>query len=89
MEECSPFVATPLSTPIGETFFTDYSVHELPDLSDDLCPETSTSSCDVSSQHLNERQAMVVNTALVARIESLEEEKRALHRKLEAQIFLP
>ena len=58
--------------------FSDYNVHELPDLSEESCLESCTSSGDVSSQHLNDRQAMVVNTALVARIESLEKEKQAL-----------
>ena len=60
----------------------DYSVHELPD-SEESCMEQSLSGDDASrQQQLNDRQTMVVNTALVARIESLEAENRSLHLKL-------
>ena len=80
--EYSPFGAKPHSTPIGEVLLSDYSVHELPD-SEESCMEQSLSGDDASrQQQLNDRQTMVVNTALVARIESLEAENWSLHLKL-------
>lgn len=78
-DEYSPFEATPHSTPIGEVLLSDYSVHELPGSEESM--EQSVSG-DGRQQQLNDRQTMVVNTALVARIESLEAENRSLRMKL-------
>ena len=80
--EYDPFSATPLSAPIGEALFSDYSVHELADVSGESCPEScSVSSRDIDNQQQNETQ-VIVSTALVACIESLEAENQALQRKL-------
>ena len=82
VEDYNPLGRTPLSTPIGEALLSDYSVHELPDSGESFDVDTSLSCGEVSTQQQTERQAMVVNTALVARIESLEAENRTLKLKL-------
>ena len=79
--ESSDLIAgTRLTTPIGEVYFSDYGVHELP--SEESCLDISSgSNIDKGGEQSSEAQ-VVVNTALVARIEALEAETRNLHSKL-------
>ena len=69
-----------LTASAGEAYFSDYSVHELP--SEESCLDVSGgSSFDKTGEHSSETQ-VVVNTALVARIEALETEAHSLCTKL-------
>ena len=78
--ESSDLVGTRLTSPIGEVYFPDYGVHELP--SDESCLDLSSgSNLDKGGEQPSEAQ-VVVNTALVACIEALEAEARSLHSKL-------
>ncbi len=72
--------STALSTPIGEVLLSDYSVHELPS----ECSEESTlDTSGISGSYANESSTnVIVHTALVARIEALEIENKALHRQV-------
>ena len=72
--------AGPLSTSIGEPLFSDYTVHELPDESSDSAPSSSLQLTEYNTQNSNVN--VVVNTALVARIESLEAERNILQSQL-------
>lgn len=82
MKDYNLFGKTPLSPPIGEALLSDDSVHELADSGVSCDVDTSLFCGEVSNQQQSEQQAMVVNTALVARIESLEAENRVLKLKL-------
>ena len=69
-----------LTASAGEAYFSDYSVHELP--SEESCLDVSGGSTfDKTGEHSSETQ-VVVNTALVARIEALETEAHSLCTKL-------
>ena len=68
--------AMPLSTQVGEPLMSDYSVHELPDESGDSAPSSSFEMTDHTPQESDVN--VIVNTALVARIEHLEAEKSRL-----------
>lgn len=81
-DDYDPIAATKLSTPIGEPLLSDYSVHELPSVSDESCPNSLSMSLD---NMLPNETEVIVNTALVARIEALEAENKALHHKLSSQ----
>ena len=65
-----------LTAPVGEQLETNYQVHELPSESDAMsdCPSSSIQSLEVPSKNTE----VLVNTALLARIESLEAENRHL-----------
>ena len=79
-ESSDLIVGTRLTTPIGEVYFSDYAVHELP--SDESCLDVSSgSNLDKGDEQPSEAQ-VVVNTALVARIEALEAEAHTLRSKL-------
>jgi hypothetical protein len=79
-ESSDLIVGTRLTTPIGEVYFSDYGVHELP--SDESCLDVSSgSNLDKGGEQPSEAQ-VVVNTALIARIEALEVEARSLRSKL-------
>lgn len=73
-------MATRLMTPVGKACFSDYSVHELP--SEESCLDVSSgSNLEKGGEQLCETQ-VVVNSALVARIEALEAEACSLRSKL-------
>ena len=82
-EEYNPFPVTPLSATMSEPLLSNYSAHELPDVSGESFSETfDVSSHDVDTQQQQKTETQVlVNTALVARIESLEAEIRLLNKK--------
>ena len=69
-----------LSASIGETFFSDsdYSVHELPD---NISSKGSEGAIMSTAAQLDETQVLV-NTALISRIEMLEAQNSALHKKV-------
>ena len=69
-----------LTTPIEDACFSDYTVHELP--SEESCLDMSSGSNLDKGGKLSTEAQVVVNTALVARIEALEAECRSLHSKL-------
>ena len=79
-DDQSSEAAGPLSTSIGEPLFSDYTVHELPDESSDSAPSSSLQLTEYNTQNSNVN--VVVNTALVARIESLEAERNILQSQL-------
>ena len=81
-EDYGPMSAMQLCTPIGEVLLSDYNVHELPNVSEDSCPDSSGVSID--NKIPNEAE-VIVNTALVARIEALEAENETMHRKFSSQ----
>ncbi len=68
--------ASQLRTPPGEAYFTDYNIHELP--TDESYPDDSGGMSDMPSMDTE----VVVNTALVARIETLEAEVCCLRAKV-------
>ena len=79
-ESSDLIVGTRLTTPIGEVYLSDYSIHELP--SEESCLDLSSgSNLDKGGEQSSEAQ-VVVNTALVARIEALEAQTRSLRFKL-------
>ena len=93
VDEQSEGIESTLTTVVGEQFCTDYQVHELPSdsgecLSDSFSTSTSALPSDISSQFDSASTStfltdpsnteVLVNTALLARIESLEAENRAL-----------
>ena len=69
-----------LCTPIGEVLLSDYSVHELPS---ECSEESALDVSGLSGSYANESSTnAIVSTALVARIEALEIENKALHRQV-------
>ena len=73
-------------TSIGEQLLTDYQVHELPSVSgeDESTSQQSSSQVQPSA---TERSEVLVNTALLARIEVLEAENRQLKSQSQIQYF--
>ena len=70
-------------TPIGEPLLSDYSVHELPD---ECSSKSALNTSGVSGYHNDEDSAnVIVNTALLTRIEALESSNRQLNIQLSAQ----
>lgn len=73
--------STAAVTPIGEVLLNDYDVHELPsECSEESVLETSGSYANKSSTNV------IVHTALVARIEALEIENKALHHQVSSTL---
>lgn len=79
--DCEAFSSTPLSTPVGEVLFSDYTVHELP--SED--GETSITTNDNSRGDNDAQLNVVVSTALIARIDVLEAQNKCLLSALSSQ----
>ena len=79
-----------LSTPVGEPCFSDYSVHELMDASDQSSIDqhsTSSVSQDVSgASQANNGSEIIVNTALLAHIEYLQVTNKRLQDNLDKQM---
>ena len=78
-----------LSTPVGEPYFSDYSVHELIDNSDQSSidhPSTSSVSQDISgASQAHEESEIIVSTALLARIKYLQLTNKRLQDDLDKQ----
>lgn len=69
-----------LSTPIGEVLLSDYSVHELPS---ECSEESALNTAGIPASCANESSTnVIVHTALIARIEALEIENKALRRQI-------
>ena len=66
-------VPEPMTTSEGEVLCSDYSVHELPSANDEV---DQSSSSQLNFQHSESGSSVLVNTALLARIELLEAEVR-------------
>ena len=66
-----------MSTPVGEVLLSDYSVHELPS---EVCESSSASNQDTTSY--DHGSQVIVNKALLARIEVLESEVAVCRSKL-------
>jgi len=79
-----------LSTPVGEPCFSDYSVHELMDASDQSSIDqhsTSSVSQDVfGTSQANNGSEIIVNTALLARIECLQVTNKCLQDNFDKQM---
>ena len=68
--------STALSTLIGEVLLSDYNVHELPS---ECSGESALDTSGMSGSYVNKSSTnVIVNTALIARIEALEIENKAL-----------
>lgn len=75
--------STALSTPIGEVLLSDYGVHELPS---ECSEESALDTLGISGSYANESSTnVIVHTALIARIEALEIENKALHRQVSSK----
>ena len=86
-----------LSAPVGEPYFSDYSVHELPDSGDQSSVSHSVSSFGMTSRGASGSSApcpedshtdegsIIVNTALLARIEALQAANKRLQDQLDKQ----
>ena len=73
-------------TPIGETLFTDYSVHELPsetpDSFDEPCYCTTTMVPKPTEDIAQDRDSGLIHAALITRIEFLEAQNKSLIKQL-------
>ena len=86
-----------LSAPVGEPYFSDYSVHELPDSGDQSSVSHSVSSFGMTSRGASGSSApcpedshtdegsIIVNTALLARIEALQAANKRLQDQLDSK----
>ena len=68
---------------VGEALFSDYSVHELPQESDDSIPSSSAEMSEAAPPSSD--ISVLVSAALVARVESIESGKCALASQLASQ----
>ena len=76
--------STALSTPIGEVLLSDYSVHELPS---ECSEESALDTSGISGSYVNESSTnVIVHTALIARIEALEIENKALYHQVSSKL---
>ena len=73
--------STGLSTPIG-VLFSDYSVHELPS---ECSEESALDTSGISGNYDESSTNVIVHNALVARIEALEIENKALRRQISSE----
>ena len=71
-----------MTTPVGEVLISDYSVHELPS---DMATCTYTNEPSTSQGQSCDLSSIVVNKALLARIEFLESELAMCRSKLSSQ----
>ena len=86
-----------LSAPVGEPYFLDYSVHELPNSGDQSSVSHGVSRLGTTSRGASGSSApfhedshtdegsIIVNTALLARIEALQAANEHLQNQLEAK----